>query len=115
MVHLLEQKKIIPTLQKITEIQIINFAWLNDINITNSQVKVASYIAINGYDKSTLQNIVDLGIFKSVQCVANCRRKLVQLGILIEPSNRVYKINPNLGVFNGSIQFKLNLLYVNKD
>lgn len=95
--------------------QIVNYALLKGIYLIKSHLDVAVHIAINGYNSTTLKQIVEKRVFKDVQCVSNCRRKLVLNGILIEKTKRNFEINPEIGIFSGNILFNLKLLYANQN
>jgi hypothetical protein len=69
------------------------------------------FIAVNGYDKSTLKQIVDAKIYKSEQCVRNCRGKMVKLNLLTKD----YQINPELELFTTDTLYELKLLYVKEE
>ena len=114
MVQRVEKKEIVETKEKIVAIQIINFAFFNGLYLKKSAIDVAVHIAVHGYNKNTLREIVDKKIFKDTQCVMNCRRELVKNGILIEPKKRSFAINPEIGT-EGNILYVLKVLYGSKD
>ena len=99
----------------LVKIQISNFCLLNNIYIPHSFLEVATHIALYGYNENTLKEIVEKSIFKNIQCVRNCRRKLVKLNILHQKNKKSYEINKEIGVKEGDVLYILKLFYGSKN
>lgn len=80
-------------LEKVIGSQIITYCYVNDIWLKKSEFDTLLHIAMEGYNKfTTLDTIVQKGIFKSKQCVRNTRNDLVKKGLLVEVSPRQFEI-----------------------
>jgi hypothetical protein len=77
------------------KLQFLLHCFFKNINLSNSDLDCLTTIAIDGYSKHTIKDIVEKGIFKSEQTVRNCIVKLTNLGILVKDSDG-RKINSSL-------------------
>lgn len=113
-VNQIQIKTKVQNLKTIIGAQILFYCYNKDIWLNKSEFDTLLFIALNGYDKNTtLKSIVDLGIYKSEQCVRNTRNKLTRYGLLIEPVKRSFTINPEISIINsGIVLFDLKMINV---
>lgn len=106
-----KQKKV--SLEYVVGCQLINHCFENNIWLIKNEFDTLLHIALNGYDGSTLSQIVEKGIYKSVQCVRNCRGKLCKHSLLLQPKKRMFILNPEIEIVISNVYFELKLLHVN--
>jgi hypothetical protein len=82
---------------EMVKLQFLLYCFLKNINLSNSDLDCLTTIAIKGYSKHVIEEIVEKGVFKSQQTVRNCIVKLTNLGILVKDTDG-RKINPNLSI-----------------
>jgi hypothetical protein len=79
------------------KLQFLLHCFFKNINLSDADLNCLTTIALRGYSKNIIKEIVEHGIFKSEQTVRNCIVKLTNLGILIKDSEG-RRINPNLSI-----------------
>lgn len=115
-IQIVSQKAKTNSLEHVVGAQLLFYCFNKGVWLNKSEFDTLLYICLNGYKKKdTLREIVERKIFKSEQCVRNARRKLVLLGLLIEPSKRHFEVNPEINFTNkGSILFECKILRIDE-
>jgi hypothetical protein len=82
---------------KMVKFQFLLYCYLHNIVLSDADLNCLTTVALKGYSKSTINHIVDSGIFKSEQTVRNCMVKLTTLKLLVK-DGATKIVNPSIQV-----------------
>jgi len=95
-------KKVKMSLTSVVKYQILTYCYLNDINVTNSDLDCLTLLALEG--ETELTEFCNLGydndIFKSPQSVRNAITKAEKKGLVVKHGDgrKVIEISPEMSV-----------------
>jgi len=95
-------KKVKMSLTSVVKYQILTYCYLNDINVTNSDLDCLTLLALEG--ETELTEFCNLGydndIFKSPQSVRNAITKAEKKGLVVKHGDgrKVIEISPQMSV-----------------
>lgn len=82
---------------KMVKLQFLLHCFLNDINLSNSDLDCLTHLSIRGFTNHALEEVVEKKIFKTVQAARNCRSKLTKLGLVVNDAEG-RRLNPSLSI-----------------
>lgn len=82
---------------KMVKLQFMLHCFLNEINLSNSDLDCLTHLSIEGCTNRSLEEVVEKKIFKTVQAARNCRSKLTKLGFLVNDADG-RRLNPSLAI-----------------
>jgi hypothetical protein len=95
-------KKVKMSLTSVVKYQILTYCYLNDINVTNSDLDCLTLLALEG--ETELTEFCNLGydndVFKSPQSVRNAITKAEKKGLVVKHGDgrKVIEINPEMSI-----------------
>lgn len=94
---LVEQKYLLPDNYTSVMFQILMYAFVNNIDLSQGEIRALSHFYIDGVNPDTENSIIEKNIFSSRQSLKNLKTKLNHLNI-ISKKDKVYTINNFMGV-----------------
>jgi hypothetical protein len=95
-------KKVKMSLTSVVKYQVLTYCYLNDINVTNSDLDCLTLLALEG--ETELTEFCNLGydndVFKSPQSVRNAITKAEKKGLVVKHGDgrKVIEINPEMSI-----------------
>lgn len=94
---ILVQKTRIETKFNIVRLQLFLHKFFNNLDLNDSDLDCAAYLALYDFDQSFFKYVVEKGVFKAEQSVRNCMSKL-KFAHIISRDGKKWVINPELSL-----------------
>jgi hypothetical protein len=79
------------------KLQLLLYSFFKKTDLSSAELDCATHLAIRGFKKHFLKDMVDEGVFKTEQTVRNCLNKLKAVDITVK-EGKEWAINPHLSL-----------------
>jgi len=91
------------------KLQLLLYTFFKNIELSDAELSCASWLAISGFHREFLKDVVNEGVFKTEQTVRNCLAKLKTAKLVIK-DGKTWTINPEISVgIDGKILLDLKV------